>query len=526
VEAEPPLCIDLRRIVTPTPGTSVFHEVECTYAVDEDTAVPDLAGVGQVASMERIAEVELEATYFDTSDLALAASGVTLRRRQGGEDEGWHLKLPASAGRHEVQLPLGRAVKTVPKPLRVTVDGLARGRRLTPVAVVRNRREIYALLDAAGGVLAHLCDDHVSATATATATTEERTATWREWEVELVDGAASLLQRVTATLADQGVTPAPLPSKLGRTLGVEIPDGSPVATPRLRRKAPAGRVVQARLREQVAELRRQEPLARGDLPEGIHAMRVTVRRLRSALATYRKLLDASQTDPIRDELRWLGDTLGAARDAEVMRHRLTRTLLGESIAVGGLAARMDAELGLTYRDAHARCVEALDSDRHIALVERLQDLADDPPLSKQARRPAQQAIRRCVRSEWRRLARRVAASDQAETAEERAIRLHDVRKAAKRFRYAVEAVAPIYGKDAKQTIKAARLLQDDLGEYHDSVLAQDELRRLADRFERPADVFACGVLTAREQIRAAEAEARFRRSWKQASKPRLRRWLG
>ena len=87
-------------------------------------------------------------------------------------------------------------------------------------------------------------------------------------------------------------------------------------------KGSAGSAVQAHLAEQVAELVARDPQTRRDRRTRLHRMRVATRRLRSALATFRPLLDRTRTDPLREELRWLAGVLGAARDAEVMHARL------------------------------------------------------------------------------------------------------------------------------------------------------------------------------------------------------------
>src|SRR3954449_12211899 len=81
-------------------------EVEDKYDVDADAV---LGGLDVLPGVEVVAvpvEHELEATYHDTADLALARTGATLRRRTGGDDEGWHLKLPVEKGRQELHEPV------------------------------------------------------------------------------------------------------------------------------------------------------------------------------------------------------------------------------------------------------------------------------------------------------------------------------------------------------------------------------------------------------------------------------------
>jgi hypothetical protein len=90
-----------------------YSEVELKFDADPAMSLPDLTG--EAGSVGEATESQLDATYFDTADARLARHHVTLRRRTGGDDAGWHLKLPAGQDeRIEVRLPLGRATRTVP----------------------------------------------------------------------------------------------------------------------------------------------------------------------------------------------------------------------------------------------------------------------------------------------------------------------------------------------------------------------------------------------------------------------------
>src|SRR4051795_11346752 len=109
-------------------------EVELKFDVPVDGSPPDLSEV--CAAVSGPAELRLEATYFDTEDLRLARRRLTLRRRSGGDDAGWHLKLPVSADeRIELRRPLGRATTRVPKPLVDEIRAIVRDRPLVPIAV-------------------------------------------------------------------------------------------------------------------------------------------------------------------------------------------------------------------------------------------------------------------------------------------------------------------------------------------------------------------------------------------------------
>src|SRR5215211_260005 len=115
-------------------------EVEQKFDVGESFAMPNLTGLPGVATVDPPVEHHLEAAYFDTADLRLARGRVTMRRRTGGTDAGWHLKLPVEGARREVRQPLGRAVKNPPRTLAAPVSGILRGAAVGQVATLQTRR--------------------------------------------------------------------------------------------------------------------------------------------------------------------------------------------------------------------------------------------------------------------------------------------------------------------------------------------------------------------------------------------------
>lgn len=508
------------------------REVEDKYDVAEDAEPGALDRLPGVASVAGPTEHLLEATYFDTGDLALAAAGITLRRRTGGDDAGWHLKLPAKGARTEIREPLGRRPNEVPASLRDIVSVVTRRGRLEPVATLSNRRTVYRLLDAAGLVLAEVADDRVSAVVPGSAG-PAAPKSWREWEIELVHGGRDLLEAAADLLDDAGATPAAAPSKLARALGERMPArGRPEADATRHPGDPAASVVHARLRDQRTAIRAEDPLVRAGLPEGVHEMRIAIRRLRDALATYRPLLQRELTEPVRAELRWLANELGAARDVEVQRRRLGArvaelTTGGEAELVRGpLLAHVEEDLARQFESARARSVEALGSDRYHALLDNLDRLVDSPPWTEQAERPVGDVLRGRVRHDWKRLRSRVEAAHGTEDAVARAGLLHEARKAAKRTRYAGEPLVSVYGKDAKRFVKAVKRVQSALGDHHDAFVAQALLRDLADRAAEAGDnAFTFGVLHAQEADDLAACEQRFEVAWAKASRRKLRRWL-
>ncbi|SCX58636.1 CHAD domain-containing protein [Klenkia marina] len=206
-------------------------EIERKFDVEETFVVPDLSGVPGVASVGEPVVHELSATYYDTADLRLARAKITLRRRTGGTDAGWHLKLPAEAGaRRELHSPLGRAVKAPPRATLAPVLGVVRRAPTAQVATLATRRTLTTLLAEDGRVLAEVADDQVTGTALpATPGDAVVVTTWREVEVELVDGDEGLLSAVGAELEVSGARPSASAAKLARVLADRLAGPPPAA---------------------------------------------------------------------------------------------------------------------------------------------------------------------------------------------------------------------------------------------------------------------------------------------------------
>jgi inorganic triphosphatase YgiF len=207
-------------------GESSLIETEHKYDVDTDFAFPDLAGLapGVVAAPPEVQR--LAATYFDTNDLRLAGAHITLRRRTGGSDAGWHVKLPVSSDtRRELHFPLGPATGTVPSRVATLVAEWTQGEALRPIARLETRRAVRRLLDQAGRVLAEVADDQVTGSRPVRpdAADWHEAATWREVEVELVSGTRDLLATAGKRLQAAGAQPSASASKLSRLLGAGPP---------------------------------------------------------------------------------------------------------------------------------------------------------------------------------------------------------------------------------------------------------------------------------------------------------------
>ena len=143
-------------------GAGGFIETERKYDAEAGFALPDLAGLDGVAAVTGPQTYRLRAIYFDTTDFRLAAAKITLRRRTGGTDAGWHLKLPAGVdSRREVHAPLGRGAGSVPARLAELVAGWSGGQPLRPIARLATTRRLRRLAGRDGEVLAEVADDLV-----------------------------------------------------------------------------------------------------------------------------------------------------------------------------------------------------------------------------------------------------------------------------------------------------------------------------------------------------------------------------
>jgi CHAD domain-containing protein len=504
------------------------REREHKLAADADFRMPDLtlSGVGEVV---RPGSVTLTATYYDTDDLRLAGYGVTLRRRTGGVDAGWHLKLPVTPGdtteRDEIQLPLtaGRS-GTVPDELVDLVLGLTRGAELRPLASMRTRRTPLHLIARDGGLLAEAVDDRVTVTDGPAAG-----LSYRELEVE--DGPAAdvdrnAVARAVDLMVAAGARPGRFASKGLRALGLTATPAPAVPEPRPSTPAdPAGDAVTAHLRTHVRALVLQDTRLRRDLPDSVHQFRVAARRLRSGLQTFAPLVDDAWARHLRDELGWAAGVMGAARDREVLELRLLdgiRALPADlDRAAGYVVVQDDLEAGMTEAMEVARA--EMRSPRYLQLLDALVDAANRPRLTPEAGRPAEVVLPALVAKRWRKLA------DEAD-------RLHDeltghddhwhaTRITAKKARYAAEACIPVFGTPAKRLADQLERVTELLGTHQDCAIAADTVLGLLTPDLGPRASFTLGALYHQQRQYVKETRAEFVEVWPSVRDPKWRRWL-
>lgn len=455
--------------------TSTAHrEIERKYEGTQGSRLPDWSALIPAVTVAT-SDQHLQARYFDTAELHLAAAGITLRHRTGDDVAGWHLKVPLGTDTREEIRVRSRAATSPPKELLALTRAIARGRPVAVVATLTTERRLHQLRDEGGRHLVEVTEDRVTAICGDDPTPRQ----WSEVEVELgPDGDPKLLERIEAALRKTGVRRSGSMSKLGRALGDRVPDRTviPAPTPKTR----AGEVVLAYLSEQLTALAIGDLGVRRDQPDSVHQMRVASRRLRSTLQAYGELLERSATRAVTDELKWIAAVLGEDRDLEVLRARVSDAVAAQPVefVLGPVSARVATWFAPRQAEARARVIIALDGDRYVALLGALDELLRTPPTTSLARRPARVALPQVLSRQYRRVQRNLAAVDTHRGAE-RDIALHEGRKAAKRLRYAAEVAEPALGKAARRLRTRAEDLQTVLGEHQDGVVALPVYRELA-----------------------------------------------
>lgn len=467
-------------------------EVERKFDVTDDAVCPSLEGHALIAASLRLPTQTLEAVYYDTARHDLSAHRVALRRRTGGSDEGWHLKLPSAGpgaraeARTEVHAPLGAEV---PTELRDTVAAIVRDRPLVPVARIRNRRDVTVLSDHDGTTLAEFCDDRVTASRLNPVDGHvEQEQRWREWELELADpttaDADELLDRLTDQILAAGAHRAAHSSKLAKILG-----DTGATTPR-----PADPVHRA-VAEQVERLLESDRAVRADAHDAVHQMRVATRQIRSLLQASEDAFGLTDDAWVLSELRELAAILGVARDAEVLAQRYQQALdsLAPELIVGPVRERLVDGAHRRYREGLRRSLAAMRSPRYFRLLDTLDTLVVSAPSRDSGEHTT-------LDSSYRKVRKAVKSARHAQGAL-RDHALHQVRKASKRLRYVAAATG------AAEVEKHSKEIQTLLGDHQDSVVSREHLLEQAGAARGAGeDTFTYGVLHRMESELATRCE--------------------
>lgn len=543
-------------------------EIESTFDVDAAFRIPDLLDLPGVATVEHPQDQHLEAQYVDTADLRLLRAGITLRRRTGGHDAGWHLKLPVAEGggstaRLEVHRPLGRSARNVPIALSRLVQVRVRSEPLVPSARLTTHRRITRLLDADGRVLAELADDEVLAEAYPAPrpgiSGETLTTSWREIEVELVLGEHDLLAAAGDRLLAAGARPAPIGSKAARALQTRLavpPSTSPAPAVAPRRAGKAGRapagptaaeLLGPVLAERVGGVLGWDPHLRAQTPGATETLRLATRELRSLLAGLSSVLSGRQVATVRPGLRRLGGLLAELRASEVLHERIIRSIaaLPPDLILGPVTRRADVAFSTRSREALDALLGELETPGYLELAGALEALAAAPRFTGRASSPADGVLAGIVRDHLKKVgsavealtvvprheegpsaarARTSAPGLLAQAHETKALRT--ISKAVKRARFVTEVGLPVAGPGAAPTLESLIVLQNVVAGQRHGVAMREALRGLGLQASIAGqNAFTFGLLHGLEIAADAAALEEIPSAWK-AVRRSARAWPG
>ncbi len=476
---------------------------------------------------------QLSCAFFDTSDLDLAQNGLELRIRPSGrsfaqlveERRGSATEIfgegpsdPLARRSGEAGLPEARpSPERIPDPvLRERVAGILGDRPLLPlfeISVRRTRRQLQEDENALGLVVD---EGEIRA--------GDRRLPLQDVRLELHRGSVSYLYRLALELQEE--VPIRLQTQGLRLRGEALATGerpTPQRAARLALSSDAtveellSALVQSGLQQLLAN---ELPAWEGNDPEGVHQLRVGVRRLRATLALFGRMLPERENALLKQELRWLGGALGPARDLDVFLDDLMEPVTRRFPDVPGLK-RLRDEARELHEESYSHVRAALDSPRQARLgliLHRWWAVRAwrNQPLSPEAARlfsPAVHEVAALIAKRHRR-ALRLGADVTARSVAEK----HVLRIQLKKLRYASDAARSLFPRRRAERY-ASRLadLQDVLGHLNDVAAAESLLARILERLGReagPVHHHAAGFVAGWAAHVADRRLRRLERLWK------------
>ncbi len=382
-------------------------------------------------------------------------------------------------------------------------------KQLKPIFETRVRRTLYSLVDDGSAIALTIDRGSIK--------TDGRSAPLCELELELEDGSKADVFEAARRITQAMPAHLAMASKAER--GYRLADGAnaaavrfvpPSLQPGVRARAGFQQIGRACVKQIVGN---EPALVTGD-PEGVHQMRVGLRRLRAAMSLCGGLLRDPGTDAIKAELKWLTSELGPARELEVLMNRVVAPVKQKHGDWDGIP-KLSRQLSKRREQALARAHDAVTSIRFrrltIDLVAWLEigqwtDPRDDLVRDLGEMRIETMACEQLTRR-WRKIRSKRKAFAKLDTR-----RRHKLRIQAKKLRYAIDFFADLFpGKGArkqqKKFLKALKPVQDSLGDLNDIVVHEKRISALG--MTPPQghgrNAFAAGLLTGREDARFDQA---------------------
>jgi inorganic triphosphatase YgiF len=444
----------------------------------------------------------LVSTYFDTPKCKLRRHGLSLRIRQDGERYTQTVKTakPGKLGRGEWETEIAGDEPELDKaddtPLaRFSSKGLRR--KLKPLFKTSVDRTTVPI--SGSGSEIELAIDHGRVAA------GHHSTPIGEYELELKHGRPAELFRLARTAAQRADAELDLRSKAqrGYALLQEKPDAVVFAEPiALDEDMNAAEAFRAIGMSCLAHFAGNANAVRKADPEGVHQMRVGLRRLRAALSLFGDMLEAAGRERIKSELKWLTDELGPAREIDVFVSETIEPARREITPQRGRQA-VEEEFIDKHERALERAAAAATSVRfRVLLVDVMEWLQQSRGRGDDADVPIGKLAPKILRRRIRKL-QKLGPELETMSAQQR----HKVRIKVKKLRYAAGFFDSLFSakrdrKRLKRLAKHLKGIQSALGALNDARAHQDMTTSSAlhaPRRHRRARAFVAGVLLGREQ---------------------------
>jgi CHAD domain-containing protein len=453
----------------------VEHEIK--LSVDSDFRLPRLPGVPLPRRL-------LTSTYYDTVSHDLAHARITLRHRVERDRAAWQLKIPLGRDRQELEV-IDR--NPLPPPtFRDLLQLHLQQRRLVPVATLRVWRTGVQVRERRRPV-AEIALDHVSVVKNGIVIQR-----FRELEIEQLDADPTVLQDLERLLRRAGARDHDGRPKLFRALSLPTPVQDTLPA----REAPVVDHVKWALAQHVRWLLAHDPGTRlGRESESLHQMRVATRRLRAVLRAAQPVLVSEWADSLQNELTWLSELLGQARDLDVHIAYFNEEAVGLDARDRKPLAQFLAQLRNQRERVQQVVLSELKSARYLELVRRLQLATLEPSVVE-----SPVTLRELAKREFKKLRKAIRRLGASPTP----AKLHAVRIKTKRARYAAELAVWSVGKPASRFIKRAEAVQDLLGNHQDALQAEASIRTFLKQSTNVRAGFVAGRMVERQRQRRRE----------------------
>ncbi len=469
--------------------------------------------------------------YFDTADWRILRAGWAYRcRKHGGRQKltlkSVHAPDGAVFSREEIeQLLPGRPRKKKGKlpdgPVQQRIVRYAGDEPRQELFRIKSKRTVFDVR-APGANGARLELDFDRTRIKARKVRKKAPGQFRFMEMEFETGDAAVADALAGILVDRhGLIPSQL-SKFERGIqaaGLRQPAADEAGTlDRPRPRQPIHDLIYHYLGQQLEALERQKPLAWEGLdPEGVHKMRVAIRRARTVLKEFRRALPVEERKHLNAELRWLLKELGHVRDADVCELAIDHYRAGLHGDPVEILAPFEEHLRQTTFGAHIALVHSLSSDRYTALIDFYREFVGRKQHNPDQNRFEGLSIADCEDLIVHEVYETMQARADAITPESAPEDVHRLRLLAKRMRYLLEFFRVARPKRWRKPIAALSKMQDELGLHQDAIVARQRLTTFAESVplveSNRSLLLAMGRLTQQEEDRAIRYRGRLPALW-------------